>query len=255
MATGDEPNKTENPGSAIHELGEWSLGFDPGGTLIELSHRGGPRWLHRSIYEFDLKDGRIFHPRGWDECFPSIDAHGQSGVMGRLIGNAPVLRVTKESITQEWLCPDMTASRTFSSRAEQALLVSFEAKNTGALPMEYLWASHALFSVDGLLRVHLAHNRVLDDFSLDHSCGKFFVASSEPAILEREESVLTITTDQPFWGVWLNRGGWPADVPAGFCCIGIEATNCDAETPQGAVLRANEIFRGYVMLRIEPRRS
>jgi len=175
--------------------------------------------------------------------------------MGRLIGNAPVLRVTKERITQEWLCPDMTASRTFSSRAEQALLVSFEAKNTGALPMEYLWASHALFSVDGLLRVHLAHNRVLDDFSLDHSCDKFFVASSESAILEREESVLTITTDQPFWGVWLNRGGWPANVPAGFCCIGIEATNCDAETPQGAVLRANEIFRGFVMLRIEPRRS
>jgi len=239
----------------MNRLGGWSLEFDPGGTLTELFFRDGPSLLHRSDYEFDLGDGRIFHPRGWDECFPTIEAHGESGVMGRLIGQAPVLRVTKEGVAQEWPCQGMTARRTFSSPAEDTLLVRFEAVNTGSAPLEYLWASHALFSVHALRRVVLEHTRVLDGFSLDHTCGKFFVSASGPVILEREESVVTLTTDQPFWGIWLNRGGWPAGAPAGFCCIGIEATNSDAEIPKGTVLQSNETFHGWVMLKAVTKRS
>jgi hypothetical protein len=106
--------------------------------------------------------------------------------------------------------------------------------------------------VQGLLRVRLAQDRVLDDFTRDSSCTKFFVRSCGPLILEREESVITLSTDQPLWGIWLNRGGWPKDAPAGFCCIGIEATNCDAEIPKGALLQPNEVFRGYVSLKMEP---
>jgi hypothetical protein len=254
MASGKTRSK-EKLVSVASELGGWSLEFDPGGTLIRLSFRGGPSLLHWSDYDFDLGDGRIFHPRGWDECFPTIEAHGQSGVMGRLVGHGPDLRVTKEDVTQEWAFADLTARRAFSSPAEYTLLVRFEAKNTGALPLEYLWASHALFSVDGLLRVVLAHERVLDDFCPDGTCGKFFVSSSGPVILEREESVVRLSTDQPFWGIWLNRGGWPAGAPAGFCCIGIEATNSAAEIPTGLFLQANETFRGYVKLEIEPKGS
>lgn len=239
----------------MNRLGGWSLEFSPGGTLTELSFREGPSLLHRSGYEFDLGDGRVFHPQGWDECFPTIEAHGESGVMGRLIGQAPALRVMNESISQEWECRDITARRTFSSPAEDTLLLRFEAVNTGTASLEYLWASHALFSVHGLRRVRLAHDRVLDDFSLDQTCAKFFVAASGPVILEREESVVALTTDQPFWGIWLNRGGWPAGAPAGFRCIGIEATNSDSEIPTGAVLRANETFGGWAMLKAVTKRS
>jgi len=254
MASGKTRSK-EKLVSVASELGGWSLGFDPGGTLIRLSFRGGPSLLHWSDYDFDLGDGRIFHPRGWDECFPTIEAHGQSGVMGRLVGHAPDLGLAKEEVFQEWTFADITARRAFSSPAGRTLLVSFEAKNTGTLPLEYLWASHALFSVEGLLRVVLAHERVLDDFSPDGTCDKFFISTSGPVTLEGEESVVTLSTDQPFWGIWLNRGGWPADAPAGFSCIGIEATNSAAEIPTGAVLQANEIFRGYVKLEIEPKGS
>ena len=245
----------DKPVPYINKIGGWSLEYDRGGTLIRLSLRGGPSLLHWSDYELDLGDGRIFHPRGWDECFPTIDAHGKSGVMGRLIGHEPVLRLTSRRVSQVWTCPDLTARRTFSSPAEDTLLIRFEAKNTGTLPLEFLWASHALFSVSGLLRVALPHNRVLEDFSLDHTCDKFFVSSSVPVILAREESVVTLSTDQPFWGIWLNRGGWPANSPAGFCCLGIEATNSDAEVPQGAVLKAGEFFRGHAKLKVESKRS
>jgi hypothetical protein len=250
-----KPGKETKPAPHTGEIGPWSLGFEPGGTLIGLSCRGGPSLLHWSNYEFDLGDGRIFHPRGWDECFPTIEAYGQSGVMGGLVGRAPVLRVTKKSLSQEWALEGMTARRTFSSPDDKTLLVHFTAKNTGSLPLECLWASHALFSVRGLLQVRLALNRVLDDFSLDHTCAKFFTTASGPVILEREEAVVTLSTDQPFWGIWLNRGGWPKGAPAGFCCIGIEATNCDAEIPKGSVLQANEIFRGQVKLEVEPKNS
>jgi len=254
MASGRKHDK-DKPAPGAHRLGGWSLGFDPGGTLIKLSFRGGPPLLHWSDYDLDLGDGRIFHPRGWDECFPSIEAHGRSGVMGRLIGHEPVLSATRVEISQEWAFTDLTARRRFSSPSDHTLLVRFEAKNTGALPLEYLWASHALFCVEGLLRVALAHDRVLDDFSPDGKCDKFFVPSSGPASLEREESVVTLSTDQPFWGIWLNRGGWPARAPAGFCCIGIEATNSAAEIPTGSFLQVNETFQGYVELEIEPKKS
>lgn len=253
MKNSSDARQKGNPHPLVNRVGHWLLVFDPGGTLIRLSFRDGPSLLHWSDYEFSLGDGRIFYPRGWDECFPTIEAHGESGVMGRLVGHAPQVQVTSEGVSQEWVYPGTTAKRTFSP-AEDGILAGFEAQNTGVHPLEYLWASHALFTVRGLLRVRVARDRGLDDFTRDSSCTKFFVPASGPLILEREESIVTLSTDQPFWGIWLNRGGWPKDAPAGFCCIGIEATNCDAEIPKGALLQPDEVFRGCVSLKIESER-
>jgi hypothetical protein len=236
-------------------LGGWSLGFEEGGTLLDLSWRDGPSLLHWSDYDFDLGDGRVFHPRGWDECFPTIDAFGRSGVMGRIVGLAPSITVSQDSVSQQWIYPGAAVERTFRAPSEDEFRVGFEARNTDAAPLEFMWASHALFSVEGLRSVSLPTGDALRDFSRDMSCRKFFVQASGPARLEREESVVTLSTDQAFWGIWLNRGGWPAAGAAGFCCIGIEATNTDAEVPTHAIIPPGGVFTGQVTVNIEPRNS
>lgn len=234
-------------------LNDFRLDFDAAGALNHLSHQYGPNYLHQTNYEFPLGKGRVLMPRGWDECFPTIEAFGGYDTMGALIGNPPALHAENGRISQRWAASGITAERTFSSPATAVLRTEFEARNTGATPIKYLWASHALFSVRSLVRAIMPDGQVLNDFSLKNTCTKFFVSVSGPVILEQEESVITLSTDQPFWGIWLNQGGWPQDSPAGFCCIGIEATNCAGEIPADAVLPAGGVFKGEVIMKVGQR--
>jgi hypothetical protein len=122
--------------------------------------------------------------------------------------------------------------------------------NAGDEPIRFLWASHALFSADGLRAVHLPDGQRIAEFSVDGTCRKFFVRAGSPVCLEREECHLLLETDQPHWGIWYNRGGWPKGRPAGFACIGIEATNAPADRPVDAVIPAGGSFEGRVVLRV-----
>ena len=116
--------------------------------------------------------------------------------------------------------------------------------------LRFLWASHAIFSINGLRSVLLSDGQRMDEFRINGTCRKFFVRAGSPVCLERENCRIYLETDQPYWGIWYNRGGWPADKPARFACIGIEATNTPADSPADATIPAGGAFEGRVLLRV-----
>ena len=229
-------------------IGDFQLSFEPGGKLYRLETPGGHQVLHRSDYKFNCGGGRVFVPGGWDECFPTIDPWRTSPVMGELIGWTPVLSVAAGGVRQLWEDRSYRVSREFSSDKPGELDMTFSVENMTGKALEFLWASHSLFTFSGLKSVVLPDGQELRDFSLNGGCSKSFVKAGPPVVIRWGWGAIRLETDQPYWGVWLNRGGWPAGKPADFGCIGIEATNTAGEAPAGARIEPGACFRGRVKL-------
>lgn len=239
------------PRSPLHppvRLGRFTLQF-AGGKLEQLTVDETIPLLHTTDYLLPLETGRTFSPSGWDECFPTIDATATAPTMGWLIATAPAQTVRDGRVTQTWHLPACEATRTFSVDAAGRLEVRFEAHNRTSVPLPFLWASHALFNVADVTEMMLPDGSALREFAVNGTCEKRFLRAAQPIRIRKQAMVLALETDQPFWGLWLNRGGWPADRPAGFCCIGIEATSAPSETPTGRQqLAPNNVFTGEVWL-------
>ena len=230
-----------------HTFADFDLEFAPGGKLASLVYAGRDELLSRADYSFDLGAGRFFQPSGWDECFPTIDAFASSPVMGDLVGLAPAVIQSWHSLAHVWTTSRYAARREWRPAGE-GLEMRFTVTSAATEPFDFLWASHALFSTDGLLSVRLPDNSLLDDFSLDGACRKFFVPSGDPIRLERAGVTFLLETDQPLWGVWLNRGGWPSSSPQPLSILGLEATNSASEIPSNATLSPGAAFSGLVRL-------
>ena len=232
-------------------LGAFDLTFAESGKLQSLVAEGR-ELLHRTDYRYDLGGGLSFAPSGWDECFPTIEAFGESGAMGDLVGREPEMITSIHGVAEIWRMPRYTAVRRFRRDGVSALKIEFTVENSSAAPIEFLWASHALFSSEDLHAVELPDGGVLRDFSLDGTSAKYFVENARPVRMRGGDFDCVLQTDQPYWGIWLNKGGWPAGRPAGFGCVGIEATNTAADAPRGAAIPPGGRFDGMVRLSVEP---
>ena len=225
------------------------LSFAPDGKLEKLCPAGLPNLLLEWDHEVDL-GGKGFRPAGWDECFPTIDPTADSPVMGDLIGLAPSFHWQADSVEQIWRCPSYEAKRRFLLRSPTCLDISFRAINRRNRPLEFLWASHALFNAESLVTVRLPNGIIMDDFLRNGSERKEFIANTNPVELVYSNFRAVLTTDQPWWGIWLNLGGWPAHGPSPIC-LGLEATNTPAEQPDGEWLQPGAAFSGTVRLDIQ----
>lgn len=231
-------------------LGNFELQFESSGKLAALTAKGVAPFLGDAAHREDLGDGRCFEPRGWDECFPTIEPYGQSPVMGDLIWLQPRIRLGETDVSQEWTAASYTAVRRFRVDGPRQLVVEFSVCHRGKTPLPFLWASHALFTLRGLRRVEFADGGRLDDFRPDGSSSKTFRINSGPARLVREDCEVVLESDQRWWGVWLNRGGWPADRPAGIGCLGLEATTTAADRPGDSAMEPGGRFTGRVRLEV-----
>jgi hypothetical protein len=229
-------------------LGAFELRFEASGKLASLSAEGAAPFLADSTHREHLGNGRWFEPRGWDECFPTIEPHGDSPILGDLVWMPPRFTADAASASQTWETPSYTATRRFRPEHRRRLAVDFAVRT--AAPLSFLWASHALFSVGGLRRVEFAGGTRLEAFGLDGSSSKTFRKNEGPVRLVREDCEVVLESDQPWWGIWSNRGGWPAGRPAGIGVLGLEATTTASDLPGDAVLTAGGQFRGTVRLEV-----
>lgn len=231
-------------------LKSFELQFEPSGKLARMAADGVAPFLADNSCRHDFGDGRVFEPRGWDECYPTIEAHGASPVMGDLVWLPPRMRQSETEVSQEWEMPSYTATRRFSVDGARQLVLEFSVQNRARACLPFLWASHALFTFQGLRRVEFADGGVADDFRVDGRTSKTFRLNAGPTRLMREDGEVVLESDQRWWGVWFNRGGWPADRPAGFGCIGLEATNTPGERPDDAAIAPGGCFSGMVRLEV-----
>jgi hypothetical protein len=211
---------------------------------------------HNLLFEWDQEielEGRMYRPAGWDECFPTIDPTPLSPVMGDLVGRAPQTNWNTTSVQQLWRTDRFEVQRVFSIQSATHMIVTFSVTNLQRSKIEYLWASHALFDVASVVTVHLPDDTIVDDFGRNNSEKKFFAANTKPVELIYDGFRVRLGSDQPFWGIWLNRGGWPpAEALPYACpspiCLGIEATNTPGERPDGHWLAAGATFAGQVIV-------
>lgn len=231
-------------------LGAFDLRFEASGKLAQLSVTGLTPFLHDGTRGVDLGAGRVFELGGWDECFPTIEPYGDSPVMGDLVWAQPRWLADAARVRQEWALASYTATRQFRAPAPRQLQVTFAAVNRDTVPLSFLWASHALFVLQGLQSVVFADGATLGDFRLDGTASKSFRANDGPVRLVRTDCELVLESDQAWWGIWLNRGGWPTGRPSGFGCLGLEATTVAADTPGTAVLAPQAEFRGVVSVAV-----
>jgi hypothetical protein len=170
--------------------------------------------------------------------------------MGDLVWLPPRMRQSETEVSQEWEMPSYTATRRFSVDGARQLVMEFSVLNRAKTRLPFLWASHALFTFRGLRRVEFADGGRLDDFRIDGSSSKTFRLNTGPVRLVREDGEVILESDQRWWGIWFNRGGWPASRPGGFGCLGLEATNTPAERPDNAAIARGGCFTGTVRLEV-----
>ncbi len=230
------------------ELGVFSFSFQPNGKLESLTVAAGFNLLYQSTRPVEMAPGRFYTPAGWDECFPTIEPYGDVPFMGDLVGLPPRIEVDSAILSQTWRAARFLARRRFSLENAGVLRVDFEAQNISGRPQEVLWANHALLAVEHLTRVLLPDGEALVDFEMDGSERKWFLPAQRPVELVYPGFSLTLSTDQPWWGIWSDRGGWPLDSPNTYNCLGVEATNTAAEVPGGQWLNPGEVFKGWVRL-------
>ena len=231
-------------------LGNFELLVEPSGKLARLSMGQLDPFLHETRYRMEIESARHFEPRGWDECFPTIESFEGSPTMGDLIAMSPQSNATAHRFQQEWKTVRYTAIRTFQATSPNELEMCFSVHNHSAQDLRFLWASHTLFATQNLRRVVFPDQSTLDDFTLNGTATKSFKTSHGIVRLCRQDCEIQLQTDQPWWGVWDNRGGWPANQSAGFGCLGVEATNCEADVPKDAVILPKERFDGKIILKV-----
>lgn len=225
------------------------LGFASDGKLEKLCLAGCPNLLNEWEHEIDL-GGKLFQPAGWDECFPTIDPYKENPVMGDLIGLAPEINWQKKYVEQTWNSPRFEARRRFRMESPFQLEMSFQVINRQNAPLEFLWASHTLFGVGNLQKLRLANGTEFTDFNNNGSELKFFMSYPGSVELFYPGFRVLMMTDQPWWGIWFNRGGWPEKSPQPLCCLGVEATNTPGEYPADHWINPNIPFSGKVKLEL-----
>jgi hypothetical protein len=225
------------------------LHFGPGGKLERIGLGGVANLLHECEWDIDL-GGKVFRPAGWDECFPTIEPYGNYPVMGELVMHAPALMWEDKTVEQIWQADAYVARRRFEVVPPACVHMTFCVTNQASEPLEFLWASHALFGLKDLHAARWHSEGWQSDFEIDGSEEKLFVPGEHAVELVYPTYRLTLTTDQPWWGIWINRGGWPAHALAPLWCLGVEATNTPAEQPKGQLLTAGATFRGEVKLEV-----
>lgn len=222
------------------------LRLAPDGKLEYLSLAGTRNLLHEWDHTVDLS-GKLFRPAGWDECFPTIDPYGDSAVMGDLIGWLPDVIWQAHQVEQIWRGSCYEAQRRFSLVSASCLQMTFTVENYKPEPFEFLWASHTLFGVEHLITVD-CDDFMLSEFASNGTVSKQFARNTGPLELVYADFRLRLSSDQPWWGIWLNRGGWSVNGSPPFCCLGLEATNTPAEVPTGQWLE--KTFSGHVTLEV-----
>lgn len=235
-----------------HMLGLFDLQFELSGKLGALSFGQMAPFLADSFRREDLGNGYGFETRGWDECFPTIEPCGDSPVLGDLLWSPPVLTGDSSCVCQAWDTKRWRATRRFNLDGTGVLVMEFSAWSRSAVPLPYLWASHTLFRLGGLKEVRFADGFTLQAFELDGSSSKTFRRNTGPIRMTREDGEIILSSDQPWWGVWYNRGGWPAGRPEGVGALGLEATTTESDHPGATVMEPGGSFHGTVRLECRP---
>ncbi len=181
-----------------------------------------------------------FDTSGIDECFPTIDTCTYRGVEVPDHGDLWSAEWVNEKIDDKIVSKTKSKSLGLSFKREITLegneiLMKYEVCNKDAIPVHFLWANHGLLNILEDSRIELPYSRhdalnVHDDlnyrFNLtkiaeypDNGAYKFYnneaLDRSEAALVHPQlglkYKMIFDFEKQPFFGVWLTKGGFNGD--------------------------------------------
>ncbi|MHB9036188.1 MAG: hypothetical protein ACYC64_05945 [Armatimonadota bacterium] len=227
------------------------MSLDPtrGGKITELVHRSMGRNLllsEEAVCDMPLDDGAVFAIAGWDECVPSIEACAGIPVLGHAWRMNVEAALSQDNLNTFWRMPGWTLERGIETN-DTSLTARYALKSDSDKPASVLWASHVMYPLAGLVEAVLppgepvVHWRCnLDELKsviegdsrgwfVRNTVGrgnswKFFLPAEGDVVLRYTDAVLTLSTDAPWWGIWLNLGH------KGIPCIGVEPTNVPTDS-------------------------
>ena len=225
-------------------LGAFSLRIDPLGGKV----RGVvPADLARNVlsephtpYTLEGVRGHSFEVAGWDEACPSVAESIGIPQLGWAWQTHPEMEQQPDCFRTAWHLPGMVVERMLTTE-EKRLTSLYRFQNTTSEAMPFLWASHVLYTVEGLLDIEMPGHQIIpgpgclieevesqivcsgdsariNDFSPIGLSWKFFVPADGPLNLNYSDGTLCVSTTAPWFGVFLNRGRF------GPPCLGIEPT-------------------------------
>jgi len=227
-------------------LGDFRLKVDParGGKVVEIRHDSVSRNLLLDAQPgavLSLEHGDQFDVSGCDEIVPTLEPEADIPTLGYAWRTGADCTGDGSVLCTRWTIPGWSVKR--ESRAAGNTLSSRSlVHNTRETSQPAIWAVHALYPLEGMLQVTLPGGeplpgpgceivdlkphldgktdewRILDFANIGRSW-KFFLEADRPVRMEYADISLTIETDAPWWGIWLNRGGY-----CGMTCIGVEPT-------------------------------
>lgn len=230
-------------------LGRFNLHLDPlGGRITHLSHSGSGRNLLETPQTKPtfFSDGSLYHPGGWDECFPTIDKSPDSRVMGEARFVETQINSSDSSLTCCWHLDNWILTRIFQAE-DDSLISKYLLEGISNDIPPHLWAAHVILPIQGLQALQLPignpvagphcdiehlkkylpiQKQVISACHLEHQglSWKFFLPASQPVRLTYEDLTLNFTTETPWWGIWINLDRFFSRR-----CLGIEASNAPTD--------------------------
>ena len=226
-----------------------SLTIDPkqGGKITGIFDRrlGRNVLADRLPAPLPLPDGAVFTIAGWDEAFPNLEPHGELPTLGLAWRATPRCWLTENSLHTLWSLPTWSIERDITISGD-ALIARYTMTNLRDEPQPAIWAGHALYPLEQLTQAILPagemlpgpncclrevseqliadalSRRIVDTTPVARSW-KFFLPAAREVQLHYHDARLTLTTDAPWWGIWLCRGAH------GVNCLGIEPTNAPTD--------------------------
>lgn len=226
-------------------------------------------------------DFSIYDTSGIDECFPTIDDCIYKGIKLPDHGDIWSANWKNTKNGNEIISETNSKSLGFNftrkiSLEDDEIKLEYEVHNTSDQPMHYLWAHHGLLNIRKDTRIELPYSRhdalnVHDEqkyrFNItkiaeypDNGAYKFYnneaLDRSEAAIyhpsLGLKYKLVFDFEKQPFFGVWLTKGGFKGDYN-----VALEPSNGFYDSLDRAVnnglkpIEANEYDRWEIKIVIE----
>ncbi|MCJ8323421.1 MAG: hypothetical protein HRU29_13590 [Rhizobiales bacterium] len=231
-------------------------------SLVDL--QTGRNWLVAGELNGSQKDDAVFGGQqacGWDECFPTVAPCASEQWNrnlrdhGDMWGRPWATNVKEQAVHCEYAGSGFEFDRIINL-VGNSLVVDYQVKNISSARIPYLWSQHCLLAAEP------GENIVLDgienltgrdgapDLQPIRSVDANYASKSYSRVKQRASvgidganeniRISWLATDLPFFGLWLDFGGWPADGPVHQ--IAFEPTTAPADDLNEAIEKSNEVW-------------
>lgn len=224
----------------------------------------GRNWLVPGALNGSQEDNAVFGGQescGWDECFPTVAPCASATWKRNLRDHGDMWARPWATKMINEAFHSVYAGTGFQFRRQiklsgNSVIVDYQVENTSEAEIPYLWSQHCLLACKPGEHIVLDGIEILDmgngapDLGPIRSVDANYAFKSYGQVKKRasvginggEENIRISwsATAVPFFGLWLDYGGWPTDSPVHQ--VAFEPTTAPADDLNEAIGQSNEIW-------------